>query len=63
MSNRLIPPPFYYKKIKYFKNKDEVFKKCKECINYTFGKCTMYKDKSLKNAREYFCHGFYFFRR
>lgn len=59
MGTRLIRP-FYYK---YFKNRDDVFRKCKECVNYSAGKCKLYKFEKLKSAREYFCKGWYFILR
>ncbi len=48
--------PSYYKKIKY--PKDDVYKLCKQCVNYSFGNCKLFM-KKINVARDYFCHGWY----
>lgn len=47
-------------KLKKFYPKDNVYKLCTECRNYLKGKCTLFFDKKVTIARDYYCHGWWF---
>lgn len=58
MSNRLMKDlPFYIKKTKY--PQDDIYKKCKQCVNYVKGKCILF-EKKINVARDFYCRGWYF---
>lgn len=65
MSTQSIPRTsyYYYKRVLNKNKEDFIITSCKECVNYSAGKCKLFAEKSLRNAREYFCQGTYFFKR
>ena len=55
---------YYYYNIVINTNKEDfIVTSCKECVNYSFGKCKLFTETSLLSARKYFCQGLYFFKR